>query len=147
MQSVSHLDTHNLHFKQKREKLTPSSNSHSSCSLTFLETNEKYLCNLSLMTTKVQSHYLLLLNCLLFYGLTEGMTHCYRNSCAHPQPALTPPAQDLLSYYLYCKETNLELEDTTHGSSSGLATYTISGPTEQIPETLFASFSPHVKYR
>lgn len=78
----------------QREK--KKSHLHFSCCLTFLETDEKNLCNLNLMTTKVQSHYLLLLNCLLFYELIEGMTHCYRNLCAHPQLALTP-AQDLLS--------------------------------------------------
>lgn len=64
----------------------------------FLETDEKYFCNLSLMTIKVQSHYPLLLNCLLFYRLIEGMTHYCRNLCAHPQPALPPPALGLLSW-------------------------------------------------
>jgi len=85
MQSVLQLDTDNLPFEKER-KPSPLTNFHSSCSLTFLETDEKYLCNLSLMTIKMQSHYLLLLNCLLFYGLTEGVTHCYRKLCAHPPP-------------------------------------------------------------
>lgn len=82
MQKCLHLDTGNVISKEK--EISTFSTFHCSSSLAFLETEEKHLCNLSLMTIKVQSHYPLSLNCLLFKGLIEGMTHCYRNWCAHP---------------------------------------------------------------
>lgn len=63
---------------------TPLFNFHSFCSLTFLEADEKYLCNLSLMTIKVQSHYLLLLNSSVLWTNWRNDTLLQKLVCSSP---------------------------------------------------------------